>query len=234
MSFEELLKQAGLQDYTGYFTSGSGQAQSASAIAQMLGLGTTQSQEFGKFFRPFNIEQFMKAQDEIQENRQTRTGFLTEDIELSKQGLASQVSTAMGGLTGQLGEATKAISERAAQTGFTSGATQKQLTTAREEVGASLQDIMGKRDLQLSSLGLSEQQGLFQIEQQEGKEQAALTAILQNYLTSTFGRGERISRLDPTGTSTNYSTYKPGTSGAPGGIPKTNVAGTSFTTNYTT
>ena len=82
---------------------------------------------------------------------------------------------------------------------------------------------MGKRDLQLSSLGLSEKQGLFQIEQQEGKEQAALTAILQNYLTSTFGRGERISRLDPTGSA--YNNYDPSTSGDPGGSPTNNVFG---------
>ena len=71
MSFEELLEQAGLQDYSTYFTSGEGQSQSPSTIAQMLGLGTTQSQEFGKYFRPFNIEQFMKAQGEIASNKKT-------------------------------------------------------------------------------------------------------------------------------------------------------------------
>ena len=47
MSFEDLLKRAGLQDYAQYF------GQDPSEIASALGLTGKQATQFGKFFQPF-------------------------------------------------------------------------------------------------------------------------------------------------------------------------------------
>jgi len=169
MSFEELLKNAGLNQYQQYF--GTGQE-----VAQAFGFEGNQSEQFGRFFQPFDQQRLLDAASEIQKRTATRTGFLQSDYE-----------SGFRGLTNQLGQATRQIGQTAGQSGFTrAGATARQIGEARERVGESMQDLM-----------LGRQRGMYQIEQQAGQERAGLTSLLQSYLTGTFGRGEQIARLDP-------------------------------------
>ena len=170
MSFEELLKQAGLQDYSQYFSSDTGN------IASELGFKGFQAQEFGKYFQPFNQEKLLEAQGAIEQNQATRTEFLEGNYQSSFRGLGQQ-----------LGQATQQIGQAAGQAGFSgAGSTAKQISESRKMAGESLQDLMQKRE-----------QGLYGIEQQKGTEMAGLTGQLQSYLQNTFARGERISGLDP-------------------------------------
>ena len=172
MSFEELLKQAGLGDYSQYFS------QDPTKISSALGLKGEQATQFGQFFQPFGQEQFMAAQTEIGERAATRTGFLESNYQSGFQGLGQQ-----------LGQATRQIGQAAGQAGFSgAGSTAKQIAESRKVAGQSLQDIMQRR-----------QEGLYGIEQQRGTEMAGLTGRLKNYLQSIFGRGERLYGLDPTG-----------------------------------
>ena len=172
MSFEELLKQAGLGDYSQYFS------QDPTKISSALGLKGEQATQFGQFFQPFGQEQFMAAQTEIGERAATRTGFLESNYQSGFQGLGQQ-----------LGQATRQIGQAAGQAGFSgAGTTAKQIAESRKVAGQSLQDIMQRR-----------QEGLYGIEQQRGTEMAGLTGTLKNYLQGIFGRGERLYGLDPTG-----------------------------------
>ena len=190
MSFEELLKQAGLQDYSQYFS------QDSSDIASALGLTGKQATQFGQFFQPFGQEQLMAAQTEIGERAATRTGFLEGNYQSGFQGLGQQ-----------LGQATRQIGQAAGQAGFSgAGATAKQIAESRKVAGQSLQDIMQRR-----------QEGLYGIEQQRGTEMAGLTGMLQNYLQNVFRRGERLYGLDPTGGPSGFTgtTGDPGGTGDP-------------------
>ena len=190
MSFEELLKQAGLQDYSQYFS------QDSSDIASALGLTGKQATQFGQFFQPFGQEQLMAAQAEIGERAATRTGFLESNYQSGFQGLSQQ-----------LGQATRQIGQAAGQAGFSgAGATAKQIAESRKVAGQSLQDIMQRR-----------QEGLYGIEQQRGTEMAGLTGMLQNYLQNVFRRGERLYGLDPTGGPSGFTgtTGDPGGTGDP-------------------
>ena len=190
MSFEELLKQAGLQDYSQYFS------QDSSDIASALGLTGKQATQFGQFFQPFSQEQLMAAQAEIGERAATRTGFLESNYQSGFQGLSQQ-----------LGQATRQIGQAAGQAGFSgAGATAKQIAESRKVAGQSLQDIMQRR-----------QEGLYGIEQQRGTEMAGLTGMLQNYLQNVFRRGERLYGLDPTGGPSGFTgtTGDPGGTGDP-------------------
>jgi len=190
MSFEELLKQAGLQDYSQYFS------QDSSDIASALGLTGKQATQFGQFFQPFGQEQLMAAQKEIGERAATRTGFLESNYQSGFQGLGQQ-----------LGQATRQIGQAAGQAGFSgAGTTAKQIAESRKVAGQSLQDIMQRR-----------QEGLYGIEQQRGTEMAGLTGMLQNYLQNVFRRGERLYGLDPTGGPSGFTgtTGDPGGTGDP-------------------
>ena len=219
MSFEELLKQAGLGDYSQYFS------QDPTKISSALGLEGKQATQFGQFFKPFGEKQFMAAQAEIGEREATRTGFLERDYSSGLEQLQSQYQTASTGLGQQLGQATSQIGQAAGQAGFSgSGATAKQIAESRKVAGQSLQDIMQRRSSQLSSMGLERERGLYGIEQQRGTEMAGLTGTLQNYLQGIFGRGERLYGLDPTDGTTNYNNYTPPTTGDPGGTNKTRDA----------
>jgi hypothetical protein len=169
MSFEELLKNAGLQQYQQYFGTGE-------QVAQAFGFEGSQAEQFGKFFQPFDQQRLLDASGKIQERTATRTGFLQSDYE-----------SGFRGLTNQLGQATRQIGQTAGQSGFTrAGATAKQYGEARTRIGESIEDLM-----------LGRTKGMYQIEQQAGQERAGLTSLLQNYLTGTMGRGEQIARLDP-------------------------------------
>ena len=190
MSFEELLKQAGLQDYSQYFE------QDPTDIASALGLTGKQATQFGQFFQPFGQEQLMAAQKEIGERAATRTGFLESGVQSGFQNL-----------TQQLGQATRQIGQAAGQAGFSgAGTTAKQIAESRKVAGQSLQDIMQRR-----------QEGLYGIEQQRGTEMAGLTGMLQNYLQNVFRRGERLYGLDPTGGTSGFTgtTGDPGGGGDP-------------------
>tara|TARA_R100000995_G_scaffold26167_1_gene11415 strand:- start:689 stop:1339 length:651 start_codon:yes stop_codon:yes gene_type:complete len=171
MSFEELLKQAGLDQYQQYF------GQTGQEVAGALGFEGQQAEQFARFFQPFDQARLEQGAQEIQQRQATRTGFLQSDFD-----------SGFRGLTTQLGQATRQIGQAAGQSGFTrAGATARQIGEARERVGESMQDLM-----------LGRQRGMFQIEQQAGQERAGLTGLLQNYLTGAFRRGEQIARLDPT------------------------------------
>lgn len=169
MSFQDLLNRAGLGQYQQYFGTGE-------QVAQAFGFEGNQAEQFGRFFQPFDQSRLEDAAKEIEARQATRTGFLQSDYE-----------SGFRGLTNQLGQATRQISQAAGQSGFTrAGATARQIGEARERVGESVQDLM-----------LGRQRGMYQIEQQAGQERAGLTSLLQSYLTGAFGRGEQIARLDP-------------------------------------
>ena len=218
MSFEELLKQAGLQDYSQYF------GQDPTDIASALGLTGKQATQFGQFFQPFGQEQLLAAQEEIAKREATRTDFLERDYSSGLEQLQSQYQTASAGLGQQLGQATRQIGQAAGQAGFSgAGTTAKQIAESRKVAGQSLQDIMQRRSSQLSSMGLERERGLYGIEQQRGTEMAGLTGMLQNYLQNVFRRGERLYGLDPTG----GGTMNPGVSGYAGtsGVGTEGIAG---------
>lgn len=169
MSFQDLLNRAGLGQYQQYFGTGE-------QVAQAFGFEGNQAEQFGRFFQPFDQSRLEDAAKEIEARQATRTGFLQSDYE-----------SGFRGLTNQLGQATRQISQAAGQSGFTrAGATARQIGEARERVGESVQDLM-----------LGRQRGMYQIKQQAGQERAGLTSLLQSYLTGAFGRGEQIARLDP-------------------------------------
>ena len=200
MSFEELLKQAGLQDYSQYFS------QDSSDIASALGLTGKQATQFGQFFQPFGQEQLMAAQKEIGEREATRTRFLESGVQSGFQNLSQQ-----------LGQATRQIGQAAGQAGFSgAGATAKQIAESRKVAGQSLQDIMQRR-----------QEGLYGIEQQRGTEMAGLTGMLQNYLQNVFRRGARLYGLDPTGGPSGFTgtTGDPGGTGDPLDDPSNIIPG---------
>ena len=200
MSFEELLKQAGLQDYSQYFS------QDPTQISSALGLTGKQATQFGKFFQPFGQEQLMKAQEEIAQRQATRTQFLESGVQSGFQNL-----------TQQLGQATRQIGQAAGQAGFSgAGTTAKQIAESRKVAGQSLQDIMQRR-----------QEGLYGIEQQRGTEMAGLTGMLQNYLQNVFRRGERLYGLDPTGGPSGFTgtTGDPGGTGDPLDDPSNIIPG---------
>lgn len=185
MTFEELLKQAGLQDQAALFQ------QDPTQIAASLGFTGNQAQQFGQFFQPFNQQRLLDAATEIQNRQATREGFLQSQFQSGFQGLGQS-----------LGQATRQIGQAAGRAGFAgSGATQRQIEQSRERANQSLADIMQRRA-----------QGMFGIEQQAGQERAGLTGLLQNYLTGVFSQARRIQQLDPTGnqnTNPNPSGYTP-------------------------
>ena len=132
MSFEELLKQAGLEEYSQYFSQDSGN------IASALGLQGSQATQFGQFFQPFNQERLLEAQGAIEQNKATRTKFLEGNYQSSFTGLGQQ-----------LGQATQQIGQVAGQAGFSgAGSTAKQIAESRKMAGQSLQDLMLQNYLQ--------------------------------------------------------------------------------------
>jgi hypothetical protein len=95
--------------------------------------------------------------------------------------VGTRTSNLMSDVSSGLGGAISDILGTGAQTGFTrSGATQRLVSGAR----GTAEDALSR--------------GRYQIDQQRGQEMAGLTGLLQNYLTGTFGRAERIDALDPT------------------------------------
>ena len=185
MTFEELLKQAGLQDQAALFQ------QDPAQIAASLGFTGNQAQQFGQFFQPFNQQRLVDAAKEIQSRQETREGFLQSQFQSGFQGLGQS-----------LGQATRQIGQAAGRAGFAgSGATQRQIEQSRERANQSLADIMQRRA-----------QGMFGVQQQAGTERAGLTGLLQNYLQGVFSQARRIQQLDPTGnpnTNPNTSGYTP-------------------------
>ena len=172
MTFKELLEQAGLQDQSALFS------QDPAEIAKALGFTGTQATQFGRFFQPFNQQRLETAAEEIAKRQTTREGFVQSQFESGFQGLGQS-----------LGRATRQIGQAAGQAGFSgSGVTQKQIDQSREKANQSLSDIMQRRT-----------QGMFGVQQQAGTERAALTTLLQNYLTGVFDQARRIQSLDPSG-----------------------------------
>ena len=168
MNFQQLLERSGFGQYSGLF--GSGQQ-----VAENLGFTGEQAENFSQFFQSFDRDRFMEAAGKIPENLTRRLGKVEESFE-----------SGYSGLTGRLGQATQKIQDASGRSGATFGATKKQISQASEKAGQTLQDLLGRRE-----------SGMFAAEQQEGRDRAALTSLLQNYVTGTFGRAQDIFALDP-------------------------------------
>jgi hypothetical protein len=191
MSFEELLQQAGLSDYSQYFT-GTGKD-----VAKAFGFEGDQAEQFSRFFRPFDQSRLTEAAGKIGEREATRTGFLERDYQSGLTNLQSQYQSGFQDLSRQLGQATRQIASQATQSGASFGATQRQMTESRRRAGDTLADLMQRRQRGMESMGLGRERSLYQIGQQAGQERAGLTRLLQDYLNRTFSRGEQIASLDP-------------------------------------
>ena len=202
MSFEELLQQAGLSDYSQYFTGTGGD------VAKAFGFEGDQAEQFSRFFRPFDQSRLTEAAGKIGEREATRTGFLERDLQ-------SQYQSGFQDLSRQLGQATRQIASQATQSGASFGATQRQMTESRRRAGDTLADLMQRRQRGMESMGLGRERSLYQIGQQAGQERAGLTRLLQDYLNRTFSRGEQIAGLDP-GVAPPALGGSPGTRNAPG------------------
>tara|TARA_R110002020_G_scaffold24235_2_gene79946 strand:- start:818 stop:1507 length:690 start_codon:yes stop_codon:yes gene_type:complete len=209
MSFEELLQQAGLSDYSQYFTGTGGD------VARAFGFEGDQAEQFSRFFRPFDQSRLTEAAGKIGEREATRTGFLERDYQSGLTNLQSQYQSGFQDLSRQLGQATRQIASQATQSGASFGATQRQMTESRRRAGDTLADLMQRRQRGMESMGLGRERSLYQIGQQAGQERAGLTRLLQDYLNRTFSRGEQIAGLDP-GVAPPALGGSPGTRNAPG------------------
>tara|TARA_A100001515_G_scaffold61571_2_gene48381 strand:+ start:2773 stop:3540 length:768 start_codon:yes stop_codon:yes gene_type:complete len=191
MSFQELLQQAGLGDYSQYFT-GTGEE-----VAKAFGFEGDQAAQFSRFFRPFDQSRLEEAAGEIEQREATRTGFLERDYQSGLSNLQSQYQSGFQDLSRQLGQATRQIANQATRSGASFGATQRQMNESRRMVGDTLSDLMQRRQRGMESMDLGRERSLYQIGQQAGQERAGLTRLLQDYLNRTFSRGEQIAALDP-------------------------------------
>ena len=188
MNFQQLLQRSGFDQYQNLFGD-------SSLVAKTLGFTGEQAENFSQFFQTFDRDRFMEAAGKIPENLARRLGKVEEGFE-----------SGYSGLTGRLGQATQKIQDASGRSGATFGATKKQISQASEKAGQTLQDLLGRRE-----------SGMFAAEQQEGRERAGLTSLLQNYVTGTFGRAQDIFALDPTGDDTlTTSTAGGGASGGKG------------------
>ena len=168
MNFQQLLERSGFGQYSGLFGTGE-------EVARNLGFVGDQVKDFAQYFQSFDRDRFMEAAGKIPENLARRTGTLESSFQSGFKGLGQK-----------LGQATRQIHGLAGKSGAVFGSTARQLSEAGKRTGETLQDLLRKRDT-----------GLLGIQEQEGKERAALTSLLQNYVTGTFGRAQDIFALDP-------------------------------------
>jgi len=207
MNFQQLLERAGFGQYSGLFGSGS-------QVSENLGFTGEQAENFKQFFQTFDRDNFMEAASKIPENLARRLGKVEEGFE-----------SGYSGLTGKLGQATQKIQDAAGRSGATFGATAKQLSDVGERAGETLQQLLSRRE-----------SGIFGAEQREGRERAALTSLLQNYITGTFGRAQDIFALDPTGDDTLTTSAAVGGSSGGKGLYNNNspISSNIFTANMGT
>ena len=168
MNFNDLLRQAGLGAYSDLFGTGE-------QVASAVGFGGESAKEFAQFFQQFNKEDALKFASTIAENVATGT-----------ENVMGLFETGRGSLRGALESATGKIQDYAARSGASFGATEKQMRDVREKSSTTFADLMRKKDL-----------GLQAVEQQRGREQAALTSLLSGQISSVYGRAQDIYARDP-------------------------------------
>ena len=168
MNFQQLLEKHGFGQYSGLF--GAGQQ-----VAENLGFVGDQAKDFAKYFQDFDKDRFMEAAGKISENLNRRTGTLESGFQSKFKGVGQQ-----------LGQATRKIRGLAGKSGAVFGSAGRQLYDIGKSSSEGLADLLRQR-----------QTGLLNIQEQEGKERAALTNLLRNYVTQTFGRAQDIFALDP-------------------------------------
>lgn len=168
MNFNDLLREAGLGAYSGLFGTGE-------QVASAVGFGGESAKEFAQFFQQFNKEDALKFASTIAEN--VATG--TEDV-------MGQFGSGRGSLRGALESATGKIQDYAAKSGASFGSTEKQMRDVREKSSITFADLMRRKDM-----------GLQAVEQQRGREQAALTSLLSGQVSSVYGRAQDIYAGDP-------------------------------------
>ena len=167
-NFNDLLREAGLGAYSGLFGSGK-------EVASAVGFGGESANEFAQFFQQFNKEDALKFASTIAENFQTGTG-----------NVMGQFGSGQTNLRGSLEAATGKIQDYAAKSGASFGATEKQMRDVREKSSTTFADLMRRKDM-----------GLQAVEQQRGREQAALTSLLSGQVSSVYGRAQDIYAGDP-------------------------------------
>jgi len=169
MSFEDLLRKAGLGSYSNLFGSGED-------VAESLGFSGDQVKDFSQFFQQFNKEDALNIFKQISENEAAGT-----------KNVLGGYSSNVGGLQQSLGEATSKIRGAEAKSGANFGATAKQMSDTRERASESFQDLLRKRET-----------GLRAVEERRGREQAGLTSLFSNQIQDAYGRARQIFAGDPT------------------------------------
>ena len=168
MNFNDLLREAGLGGYSGFFGTGE-------QVAKSIGFSGDAVGDFAQFFQKFNKEDALKFASSIAENVSTGT-----------ENVMGQFGSGQTSLRGSLEAATGKIQDYAAKSGASFGATEKQMRDVREKSSTTFADLMRRKDM-----------GLQAVEQQRGREQAALTSLLSGQVSSVYGRAQDIYAGDP-------------------------------------
>jgi|TARA_R110000803_G_scaffold134314_1_gene201383 hypothetical protein len=168
MNFNDLLREAGLGGYSGFFGTGE-------QVAKSIGFSGDAVGDFAQFFQKFNKEDALKFASSIAENVSTGT-----------ENVMGQFGSGQTSLRGSLEAATGKIQDYAAKSGASFGATEKQMRDVREKSSTTFADLMRRKDM-----------GLQAVEQQRGREQAALTSLLSGQISNVYGRAQDIYSLDP-------------------------------------
>ena len=150
--FQELLEDLGLAESQKYF-------QTPEELARMFEFGGERASEFAKYFQPYDTSGALEAFKTIGQQQALQTGEL------------------MGGLSSELGQATRQIRERG--TGF-------------GRFGRSMQDIIAASQTAAGQLGA----GLSQIRETAGRGRTALIGNIQDYVSSILQQRRRIEGLD--------------------------------------
>jgi hypothetical protein len=166
------LGQASFDKFGSLFTS------DANQISQFFGFSPSQSEEFGRYFTPFDTEAIKKASQNISDNMKFRTDQLQNRFDTGFQNIGRQLT-----------QSTRQLAGAAGQAGFSGfGALQRGAESFRDRAGDTLSGLMDTLD-----------RGQFNIEQQRGTEQASLNSLINQFLSGLFSQAQNIRRFNPSG-----------------------------------
>lgn len=191
-TFEDLLKRFNLENRSALFSD------DPEKIAEFFGFGGKLAKDFSFAFQPFNKQTAVDLFDEVNKRRDTRLNFLNRGTDLAGQNLQSQFDAGFRNVGRNLESAYGQVRTATGQSGFSGfGAGQRIARESRDLAGESIQDLMGRRDRGFANIDLRQDQGAFNVERQFGTEVAAISKLLQDYVTRAEAQARRIKQLDP-------------------------------------
>ena len=198
----QLLKDAGLGDFSQYFTGDVNQ------ITSLLGLQGEQANRFGQFFQPFKPQTALDLTRKAEESKDIRSGMLSERLTEQLKNLRGETETGLGQTRTKFGE-------MGAQSGLGSG-----FGAYQREQATSIKDILEGSMFKKGGHERAFERGGIASEEQYGRERGAIFSELQRWLNQTLGRGERMYALDPHGGGT-WNSALMGRQGESLGYPST-------------